>query len=85
MFWLVLGPHDLGKYGYVRSGRLWRGTDLPRGVFETWKRWCLKPSYFLKELLRVQGADPVVDLQRRSHRHAEDGCAPADRLFRSEG
>ncbi|GAW40693.1 Alpha/beta hydrolase family protein [Brevundimonas sp. SH203] len=49
-FWLVLGPGDIRRHGYVRSGRLWRGTDLPRGVFQTWKRWCLKPSYFLTEL-----------------------------------
>ncbi len=58
-FWLVLGPHDLSKHGYVRSGKLWRGTDLPRGVFQTWKRWCLKPSYFLKEL-----ADGALDPQQ---------------------
>ncbi|WP_248118861.1 MULTISPECIES: alpha/beta fold hydrolase [unclassified Brevundimonas] len=59
MFWLVLGPRDLRKHGYVRSGKLWRGTDLPRGVFQTWKRWCLKPSYFLKEL-----ADGALDPQQ---------------------
>ncbi len=50
VFWLVLGPRHLKRHGYVRSGRFWRGTDLPRGVFETWKRWCLKPAYFLDEL-----------------------------------
>lgn len=49
-FWFGFGPHHLRRHGYVRAGRLWRGTDLPRGVFETWKRWCLKPSYFLDEL-----------------------------------
>lgn len=49
-FWLALGPSEIRRHGYVPRGRLWRGTDLPRGVFETWKRWCLKPEYFLKEL-----------------------------------
>jgi predicted alpha/beta hydrolase len=34
----------------VKGGGLWGGTDLPRGVFETWKRWCLKPAYFSDEL-----------------------------------
>ncbi|MBN8551489.1 MAG: alpha/beta hydrolase [Caulobacterales bacterium] len=49
-FWQVLGPFSLARHGYVKSGRLWSGTDLPRGVFETWKRWCLKPDYFRGEL-----------------------------------
>ncbi|MEM7723466.1 MAG: peptide-methionine (S)-S-oxide reductase, partial [Pseudomonadota bacterium] len=25
------------------------GTDLPRGVFDTWKRWCTKPNYYQSE------------------------------------
>jgi predicted alpha/beta hydrolase len=58
-FWLGLGPSEIRKHGYVPSGKLWRGTDLPRGVFETWKRWCLKPDYFLKEL-----ADGALDPQQ---------------------
>ena len=49
-FWLGLGPAHLRRHGYVKSGGGWRGTDLPRGVFETWRRWCLKPAYFLDEL-----------------------------------
>lgn len=58
-FWLGLGPSEIRKHGYVPSGKLWRGTDLPRGVFETWKRWCLRPDYFLKEL-----ADGALDPQQ---------------------
>lgn len=58
-FWLGLGPSEIRKHGYVPSGRLWRGTHLPRGVFETWRRWCLKPDYFLKEL-----ADGALDPQQ---------------------
>src|SRR5690606_11336008 len=49
-FWFVLGPRHIRRHGHVKSGGWWRGTDLPRGVFETWKRWCLKPAYFLDEL-----------------------------------
>ncbi|TFW12639.1 alpha/beta fold hydrolase [Brevundimonas intermedia] len=49
-FWFGFGPAHLSRYGYIRAGKMWRGTDLPRGVFETWKRWCLKPAYFLDEL-----------------------------------
>ena len=49
-FWLGFGPLSLARHGYVKGGGLWAGTDLPRGVFETWKRWCLKRAYFSEEL-----------------------------------
>jgi predicted alpha/beta hydrolase len=49
-FWLGFGPCSLARRGYIKGGGLWAGTDLPRGVFETWKRWCLKPAYFEDEL-----------------------------------
>lgn len=49
-FWHAYGPYSLARRGYIRGGGLWAGTDLPRGVFETWRRWCLKEPYFLDEL-----------------------------------
>lgn len=49
-FWFGLGPSHIRRHGHVKSGGWWRGTDLPRGVFETWRRWCMKPAYFLDEL-----------------------------------
>lgn len=49
-FWHGFGPWSLKRHGYVKGGGLWAGTDLPRGVFETWKRWCLTPGYFRDEL-----------------------------------
>lgn len=49
-FWHLLGPLSLAHHGYVKGGGLWAGADLPRGTFETWKRWCLKPAYFRDEL-----------------------------------
>ena len=49
-FWLAYGPYSLARHGYIKGGGLWAGTDLPRGVFETWRRWCLKEPYFLDEL-----------------------------------
>jgi predicted alpha/beta hydrolase len=49
-FWFGYGPWSLARHGYVKGGRLWRGADLPRGVFETWRRWCLNPRYFADEL-----------------------------------
>ena len=49
-FWLAYGPWSLARRGYIKGGGLWGGTDLPRGVYTTWRRWCLKEAYFLKEL-----------------------------------
>jgi predicted alpha/beta hydrolase len=50
-FWFGLGPFSLWRHGYIRSGGLWSGADLPRGAFMTWRRWCLKPTYFRDELV----------------------------------
>jgi predicted alpha/beta hydrolase len=49
-FWLVYGPWSLRRHGYVRHGGGWQGASLPRGVWEPWRRWCLKPGYFHDEL-----------------------------------
>ena len=38
------------RHGYVRRGGGWTGEPLPRGVFETWKRWCHTPGYYAGEL-----------------------------------
>ncbi|MEO0327666.1 MAG: alpha/beta fold hydrolase [Pseudomonadota bacterium] len=50
LFWYVMGPVGLWRKGYVPHGNGWSGTDLPRGVFDTWKRWCTKPNYYQSEL-----------------------------------
>ena len=76
-FWHGYGPYSLARRGYVRGGGLWAGTDLPRGVFETWKRWCLKPAYFLDELqdrLRPHHFDAVT-AQIRSWIFTDDPIA----------
>ena len=49
-FWHVLGPRSLRRHGYVARGGGWTGAPLPRGVFETWKRWCRTPGYYREEL-----------------------------------
>ena len=49
-FWLVHGPLMLRLHGYVPKGRVWTGLSLPRGVFEEWREWCLRPTHFGPEL-----------------------------------
>lgn len=49
-FWHGWGAYSLNRHGYVKTGGGWTGQALPRGVFETWRRWCHQPDYYLEEL-----------------------------------
>ena len=49
-FWRVHGPLMLAIKGYVPTGGGWAGLPLPRGVFEEWRRWCLRPEHFAPDL-----------------------------------
>jgi predicted alpha/beta hydrolase len=57
-FWRVHGPMMLALKGYVPTGGGWAGLPLPRGVFEEWRRWCLRPEHFGPDL-RTYLADNV--------------------------
>jgi predicted alpha/beta hydrolase len=49
-FWRVHGPLMLALKGYIPTGGGWAGLPLPRGVYEEWRRWCLRPGHFGPEL-----------------------------------
>jgi predicted alpha/beta hydrolase len=49
-FWRVHGPLLLAIKGYVPSGGGWSGLPLPRGIYEEWRRWCLRPGHFGPDL-----------------------------------
>lgn len=49
-FWRVHGPLMLALKGYVPSGGGWAGLPLPRGVYEEWRRWCLRSAHFGPDL-----------------------------------
>jgi predicted alpha/beta hydrolase len=49
-FWRVHGPVLLALKGYVPTGGGWAGLPLPRGVFDEWRRWCLRPDHFGPDL-----------------------------------
>jgi predicted alpha/beta hydrolase len=50
-FWWVIGPYSLFRHGYIK-GSLWGGTDLPRRVYTTWRRWSRRRAYFAPDLGR---------------------------------
>ena len=49
-FWRVHGPLMLAIRGYIPTGGGWSGLPLPRGVYEEWRRWCLRPDHFGPDL-----------------------------------
>lgn len=49
-FWRVHGPVLIALKGYVPTGGGWTGLPLPRGVYEEWRRWCLRPDHFKPDL-----------------------------------
>ncbi len=50
--WYVVVPLITRIYGYFPGKRLRKVGDLPRGVMEQWRRWCLNPEY----LIGVEGS-----------------------------
>jgi predicted alpha/beta hydrolase len=49
-FWRVHGPLMLALKGYIPTGGGWAGLPLPRGVYEEWRRWCLRRDHFGPDL-----------------------------------
>jgi predicted alpha/beta hydrolase len=49
-FWRVHGPLMLSIKGYIPTGGGWAGLPLPRGVYEEWRRWCLRTDHFGPDL-----------------------------------
>jgi predicted alpha/beta hydrolase len=43
--WHVIAPVSTRLFGYFPGGRLRIVADLPRGVMEQWRRWCMDPDY----------------------------------------
>lgn len=50
MFWYYFGPTRLALLGHIPQGKIWRGDDLPRGVFRDWRRWASRGDYFTEDL-----------------------------------
>jgi predicted alpha/beta hydrolase len=45
LFWWVMAPLLTPMFGYFPGRSLGMVGDLPRGVIEQWRRWCLDPDY----------------------------------------
>lgn len=51
LLWFVVAPVVVPLFGYFPGRALRMVGDLPRGVLEQWRRWCLDPEY-------AAGAEP---------------------------
>jgi predicted alpha/beta hydrolase len=65
--WYFLAPVSTWLCGYFPGAKLRKVGDLPRGVIEQWRRWCLNPEYAVGdgEHVRAQFAavrTPIVSL-----------------------
>ena len=43
--WYLVAPLSVRLFGYFPGKRLRKVGDLPKGVMEQWRRWCLNPEY----------------------------------------
>lgn len=62
-FWRVHGPLLLAIKGYVPTGGGWAGLPLPRGVYEEWRRWCLRPDHFGPDLLTYLNGNVFAEIR----------------------
>lgn len=65
--WFFVAPVVTALFGYFPGAKLRKVGDLPKGVIQQWRRWCLDPEYAVGdgEHVRAQYAavrTPIVSL-----------------------
>jgi predicted alpha/beta hydrolase len=71
--------------GYLPGTLVGLGADLPRGVYEDWRRWCLTPGWHLSDVGRTL---PLPDVHKvrgtiRMIAIADDDLVPAAAVWRA--
>lgn len=62
LMWKILFPPIVALTGYLPWSKFNMGADLPKNVYQEWRRWCQSPDYFF--------ADPEIGPQLR-HQFAQ--------------
>lgn len=62
--WYVVVPVSMRLYGYFPGRRLRKVGDLPYGVMDQWRRWCLHPEYAAGTYAELYGRvkNPITSL-----------------------
>jgi predicted alpha/beta hydrolase len=83
-FWQGPVPFLARRLGYLPGRRLGFGADLPLGVYEDWRRWCLTPGSFLSDVGRVLPLpEPgLVTADMRTVAIADDDWVPPPAVWR---
>jgi predicted alpha/beta hydrolase len=71
--------------GYLPGRMVGLGADLPRGVYEDWRRWCLTPGWHLSDVGRTLPLpDPgLVTARLRMIAVADDDLVPPAAVWRA--
>lgn len=61
VIWNIVFPPLVAFTGYLPWSKFKMGADLPKGVYQEWRKWCKNPTYFFadpeqKELHRLYAA-----------------------------
>lgn len=85
LFWSPPVRALAGVAGYLPGRMVGLGADLPRGVYEDWRRWCLTPGWHLSDVGRSL---PLPDAHRVKARLrmiavSDDDLVPAAAVWRA--
>jgi predicted alpha/beta hydrolase len=83
-FWHGPVPFLARRLGYMPGQRLGFGPDLPLGVYEDWRRWCLTRGFHLSDVgQRLPAPDiRLVTAEMRIVSVADDALVPAPAVWR---
>ncbi|MFW1859755.1 alpha/beta fold hydrolase [Acinetobacter defluvii] len=49
VIWNIVFPPIVAVTGYLPWSKFNMGADLPRGVYQQWRKWCKNPTYFFSD------------------------------------
>lgn len=86
-FWHGPIPMLANALGYLPGARLGLGPDLPLGVYQDWRRWCLTPGFHLSDIgRRLPMPNPaLVTADLRLVAMADDPMVPPPAVWRLMG
>lgn len=62
--WKIVGPVMLWQKGYAPMKKIGWGEDLPKGVYEEWRQWCMTEQHFKPFLQERLGIDRFTDFKQ---------------------